>query len=150
MSNVKSPPHYNRGKIEVITFIEDQKLGFCLGNAIKYLCRAGIKDSSLEKHCEDLEKAIWYIKRELEPLKEERSKELKTLRLPEEARTKTVNTMGRNLEYTDQGQTVIETLPGGSKMAYPIDYFPSTEDAIAHEKVRPVSTKIGENGPLFR
>lgn len=64
---VENPFHYNSGKIEVIDFIEDQKLGFCLGNVIKYVSRAGKKDSS--KIIEDLEKAKWYLEREIKNLK---------------------------------------------------------------------------------
>lgn len=67
MSNVNHPSHYNDGKIEVIEFIEDKKLGFHRGNAVKYIARAGKKDAS--KELEDLEKAAWYIKREIERLK---------------------------------------------------------------------------------
>jgi hypothetical protein len=58
------PPWYNTGKIEVIEFIEDKNMGFHLGNAIKYISRAGKKDPS--KHKEDLEKAKWYLEREIE------------------------------------------------------------------------------------
>lgn len=57
------PIHYNKGKIEVIEFIEDQSLNFHLGNALKYICRAGVKDPN--KYIEDLEKSIWYIRREI-------------------------------------------------------------------------------------
>lgn len=64
---VENPSHYNSGKIEIIDFIEDQKLGFCLGNVIKYISRAGKKDSS--KIIEDLEKAKWYLEREIKNLK---------------------------------------------------------------------------------
>ena len=64
---VNHPNHYNTGKIEVIDFIEDQNLNFHLGNAVKYICRAGKKDPSKTK--EDLDKAIWYIKRYKENLK---------------------------------------------------------------------------------
>lgn len=60
---VDHPSHYNAGKIEVIDFIEDQNLNFHLGNAVKYISRAGKKDPA--KFREDLEKAIWYINREL-------------------------------------------------------------------------------------
>ena len=65
MSNnqVENPSHYNTGKIEVIDFIEDQNLNFNLGNAVKYICRAGKKDPA--KFREDLEKAVWYLNREL-------------------------------------------------------------------------------------
>jgi hypothetical protein len=61
---VNNPSHYTSGKIEVIDFIEDQKLGFHLANALKYIARAGKKDPN--KTQEDLEKAIWYIKRHIQ------------------------------------------------------------------------------------
>ena len=61
---VNHPAHYTDGKIEVIDFILDKKLGFCLGNAVKYISRAGKKNP--EKYVEDLEKAIWYIKKQIE------------------------------------------------------------------------------------
>lgn len=65
-SNVNHPSHYNSGKIEVIDYIEDQNLDFNLGNAVKYICRAGIKDKS--KEIEDLEKAVWYTNRKIAQL----------------------------------------------------------------------------------
>lgn len=64
---VNHPAHYNAGKIEVIEFIEDQGLAYHLGNAVKYIARAGKKDPV--KVVEDLEKAIWYVKRQIEILK---------------------------------------------------------------------------------
>jgi hypothetical protein len=68
-SSVNHPSHYNKGKIEVIDFIADQKLNFARGNAVKYVCRAGSKDP--EKEIQDLEKAIWYIEHEIKMLKGE-------------------------------------------------------------------------------
>jgi hypothetical protein len=65
---VNHPAHYTDGKIEVIDFIEDKKLGFCLGNAVKYIARAGKKDPT--KEVEDLKKAEWYIKRRIKELEE--------------------------------------------------------------------------------
>ena len=62
--NVNHPSHYTSGNIEVIDFIEDQKLDYHLGNAVKYIARAGKKDP--DKFIEDLEKAIWYISRKIE------------------------------------------------------------------------------------
>lgn len=56
---IDHPSHYNRGKIEVIDFIEDQGLSFHLGNVIKYVTRAGSKGDKLE----DLKKARWYLDR---------------------------------------------------------------------------------------
>lgn len=58
---VEHPPHYNTGKIEVIAFIDDQQLGFSLGNALKYICRAPHKGRELE----DLKKAAWYLAHEI-------------------------------------------------------------------------------------
>ncbi len=66
---VNHPSHYTDGKIEVIEYIEDKKLGYCLGNAIKYISRAGKKDKS--KEIEDLKKAVWYINRRIKQLQEE-------------------------------------------------------------------------------
>lgn len=66
---VNHPSHYNEGKIEVIDYIEDQKLGFHLGNAVKYISRAGKKDP--RKKLEDLKKAAWYIQREIDRLTKE-------------------------------------------------------------------------------
>lgn len=56
---VDHPSHYNKGKIEVIDFIEDQQLPFHLGNVVKYIARAGSKGDKLE----DLKKARWYLDR---------------------------------------------------------------------------------------
>lgn len=64
--NINHPSHYNQGKVEVIEFIEDQGLTYHLGNAVKYICRAGRKDPS--KEVEDLRKAIWYLTRQVEIL----------------------------------------------------------------------------------
>ena len=64
-SNVNSPTHYNVGKIEVIEAIEDWKLNFNLGNAIKYIARCEHKENKKQ----DLEKAKWYIEREISKCK---------------------------------------------------------------------------------
>lgn len=64
--NVNHPAHYTDGKIEVIDFIEDKNLGYHLGNAVKYISRAGKKDP--EKTAEDLRKAVWYLNRYIELL----------------------------------------------------------------------------------
>lgn len=64
---VNHPPHYNTGKIEVYDFIEDKELTYCRGNVVKYVVRAGIKNPDTE--IEDLEKANWYLNKEIERLK---------------------------------------------------------------------------------
>lgn len=67
---VNNPAHYKRGRFETIEVIEDWNLGFCLGNAIKYISRAGHKDPA--KEIEDLEKARWYLDRHIAALKANR------------------------------------------------------------------------------
>ena len=61
-SNSTGPRYYKRGSIQVWDFIRDQDLNFHLGNAIKYICRAGYKGSKVD----DLTKAIHYLQNELE------------------------------------------------------------------------------------
>lgn len=63
-SKVSHPAHYNSGKIEVIEAIEDWGLNFSRGNVVKYTARAGKKDPECE--IEDLQKAAWYLNREIE------------------------------------------------------------------------------------
>ena len=65
--NVKNPSYYNRGKIEVWEFIEDQGLDYHTGNAVKYIARAGFKDPS--KEVEDLQKAVAFLERKIKVLK---------------------------------------------------------------------------------
>ena len=71
---INRPAHYTDSKIEVIDYIEDKKLGFCLGNAVKYISRAGKKKDNgrdiKAKEIEDLQKAIWYINRRIYELNE--------------------------------------------------------------------------------
>ena len=66
---VNHPKHYGGedNPYEAIKVIEAWHLGFCLGNAVKYIARAGIKDPSRER--EDLEKAAWYLNRRIEQLR---------------------------------------------------------------------------------
>ena len=61
---VNHPAHYKVGGIEVIDFIESKNFGYNLGNVIKYVSRADHKGNKLE----DLEKAQWYLTREINNL----------------------------------------------------------------------------------
>jgi hypothetical protein len=61
---VNHPPHYTMGKIEVIDAIEDWKLDFHLGNAVKYIARSKHKGSELT----DLRKSLWYLQRKITQL----------------------------------------------------------------------------------
>jgi hypothetical protein len=62
---VNNPAHYTTGGIETIDFIEAKKLGYNLGNVVKYIARADYKGNKLE----DLRKAQWYLTRAIESLK---------------------------------------------------------------------------------
>lgn len=69
---INHPAHYGGADnpYEAIKVIEAWGLGFCLGNAVKYISRAGKKDSA--KRIEDLKKASWYLNREIETLEGKR------------------------------------------------------------------------------
>jgi len=75
VDNVNYPPHYRTHPSGVECIEITEHMNFCLGNAVKYIWRAGLKKDAVE----DLNKAVWYINREikkLEKTEEERSREL--------------------------------------------------------------------------
>ena len=63
--NVNHPPHYKAGGIETIDFIEAKSLNYNLGNVIKYITRSDLKGNKLE----DLQKAQWYLNREVQTMR---------------------------------------------------------------------------------
>jgi hypothetical protein len=63
---VNHPAHYKTGGIETIDFIEAKELNYNMGNAVKYISRAEHKGNKRQ----DLEKAVWYLNRELNKTKE--------------------------------------------------------------------------------
>ena len=58
---VSHPPHYTQHPSGVECIVITEHMGFCLGNAIKYIWRADLKADAIE----DLRKAVWYIEREI-------------------------------------------------------------------------------------
>ena len=68
---VNHPSHYTFGKYEVLNVIEDWGLNYKRACVVKYIARAGRKDPTKER--EDLEKAKFYLDREIEQLKEKNS-----------------------------------------------------------------------------
>ena len=58
---VNHPAHYKVGGIETIDFIEAKRLNYNMGNAVKYISRAEHKGNKKQ----DLEKAVWYLNREI-------------------------------------------------------------------------------------
>ena len=71
---VNHPQHYNMGQHEVIDVIWNWQLSFCLGNAMKYIGRAGYKGNIIQ----DLEKAIFYLDYERSKVDPERTSSLNT------------------------------------------------------------------------
>lgn len=61
---VNQPPHYTSHPSSVECIQVTEHFNFCIGNAIKYLWRAGLKGDAAE----DLKKAAWYVNREIERL----------------------------------------------------------------------------------
>jgi hypothetical protein len=59
--SVNHPKHYTEHPSGVECIEITEHMGFCIGNAIKYLWRAGLKGEQIE----DLRKARWYIDREI-------------------------------------------------------------------------------------
>jgi hypothetical protein len=64
---IDHPAHYGGDTVyEAIKVIEAWSLGFCLGNAVKYICRNGEKNGT--RALDDLRKARWYLDREIRKL----------------------------------------------------------------------------------
>jgi hypothetical protein len=66
---VHHPSHYQFGDnnvYEAIKVIDAWDLGFCLGNTVKYISRAGKKHK--DKELEDLKKGLWYLQHHIETL----------------------------------------------------------------------------------
>jgi hypothetical protein len=61
MDNVNHPKHYTQHPSGVECIQITEHMNFCLGNAMKYIWRASLKNGT-----EDLYKAIWYINREIQ------------------------------------------------------------------------------------
>jgi hypothetical protein len=68
---VNHPAHYGGAEnpYEAIKVIEAWGLGFCLGNTVKYISRAGKKSKATL--LEDLKKAAWYLNREVQNLEKQ-------------------------------------------------------------------------------
>ena len=74
-NSVDHPKHYTSHPSGVECIQISEAYNFCIGNAIKYLWRQGLKDDAgldaTTKQIEDCEKSIWYIKRHIEGLKKQ-------------------------------------------------------------------------------
>lgn len=64
---IEKPAHYNQSSIQPVDVIENWRLGYHLGNVVKYVCRHQYKNNPVE----DLKKASWYLEREIKRLERE-------------------------------------------------------------------------------
>lgn len=62
---INRPKHYTSHPSNIECIVVTEHMNFCLGNAIKYIWRAGLKDDGLQ----DLAKARYYIDREMDRIK---------------------------------------------------------------------------------
>lgn len=67
---INHPDHYVQHPSGIECIEISEHFNFCLGNAIKYIWRAGLKNDAIE----DLEKSMWYISREIYRRKKENNK----------------------------------------------------------------------------
>lgn len=70
--NVNSPHHYNNHPSGIECIDVTEVMSFNLGNAVKYIWRSDLKNRPIE----DLEKAIWYLKREISKRNKEISNQI--------------------------------------------------------------------------
>lgn len=148
VDNVNHPPHYTWLKdkcgIEVIDIT--RHMDFCLGNAIKYILRAGHKqDASLtdnQKEIEDLKKAIWYINDRIKQLGGE-------IHFKDGHRETYNNRYDKELEYynrvLDDWNNPKGIVPAVVRPKYDLefkDFFIPLQDCIERDSKRP--NPIGE------
>ena len=69
MIQIEHPDYYSKGGIEVIEFIDAHELNFNLGNVVKYVARAGLKNG--ENKMTALLKARWYLEHEIQRITKE-------------------------------------------------------------------------------
>lgn len=65
---VNSPAHYTAHPSGIEAIEVTEHMNFCLGNAMKYIWRAGLKQDAIE----DLKKARWYLDREIRRLESQK------------------------------------------------------------------------------
>jgi hypothetical protein len=117
MSQVNHPAHYGgaNNDYETIKVIEAWQLDFCLGNALKYISRAGKKEDMIQ----DLKKAKWYIDRKIyqfEPTKESETVSFDSL--IEQFDTLIEKCSKKEFDYHQTGLHGLENYENGQKLAY--------------------------------
>ena len=127
MGNIDHPSHYRSDTgFEAIDVIEAWGLGFNLGNAVKYISRAGLKGDALE----DLRKAQWYLGREIET----REAEEMQRPAPMESTSFTTDVPGRPLTVSAEGGRVRLALGDACEAMTPQDAR-ELADAVARGEI---------------
>lgn len=100
---VNHPSHYGgeNNTYECIKVIDAWKLNFCLGTAVRYICRAGQKPNNPD--IQDLEKAVWYLQHEIELRKQEELLNVVT----DEEYVKVVNALS-NIDFKAIGDSIAD------------------------------------------
>ena len=133
---VQNPSHYTAGReFETIDVIEDWGLGFHLGNAVKYISRAGRKDP--DKLGQDISKAIWYLERYQDMCTEQKRKRVQT-----------------DLEqFASEGTYSILTTPGGlrSPQSRRADVVEDAQEEVEFHALGdlPSSILFGVDDPIY-
>lgn len=128
---VNHPPHYQSNGMEVIDVIETFELGFNRGNAVKYVLRAGKKGSEVQ----DLEKARWYLDREIARLKGEAGK-------PAEKAGSAVMTVHVLDWYADVMKFHYKLCP--SRIGTEVDLIPLWSGGVRHISAKLISEEMAE------
>ena len=111
--NVNHPSHYTSDKSGVECIEITRHRNFNIGNAIKYLWRAGIKDADISaKHIEDLKKAIFYITREIENIEDDLEEQQVDF-----SSTEWIQNLFDELKDAQKLDDSIAAHPAGSKLA---------------------------------
>lgn len=120
--NVNHPGHYGGDttyeciKVLKAWMSEDEYKGFLKGNAIKYLCRTGKKDDTVQ----DLRKAVWYIERLVESTKEKASA----------LRKETVDELTDKFRSSSIPFEIVRDKMGGECPVNAVVYYPSYKDYV--------------------
>jgi hypothetical protein len=117
MSQINHPSHYGgeNNEYEAIKVIEAWELDFCLGNAVKYISRAGKKDDLVQ----DLKKAQWYIDRKIYQIEPVRKNEDISFDSLIEQLDKLIEKSEKNkFDYFERGLHALENNEIVKKFAY--------------------------------
>lgn len=104
VDNVNKPPHYTAHPSGVECIQITEHMNFCLGNALKYIWRAGLKQNEVE----DLKKAVWYLNREIERVENGKEEGLRESDSRERTESKRAIEPSRRVEANNQKRRLFD------------------------------------------